>query len=219
MELFEEGPIVVFLWKNESGWPVESVTNNLLNIYGHNPKEYLSGELHYIDQIHPDDLATVSQEVSAASKNSESKSFIHKPYRYLDGSGKYRWVKDSSQIVRSENGDITHYIGYLIDISDEIELQEETNRLQERLDLAWTGINDGLWDWEIEQNSVYFSPRWKEMIGYKPDEFPNDAGAFFDAIHPEDQPRVEELLKRHFSDPTNIPYEIDIRIRSKNGAY
>lgn len=219
MELFEDGPVVVFIWKNQPGWPVELVTNNLLNIYGHEPSEYLNGKLHYIDQVHPDDIALVSEEVTAASENSKTKSFIHKPYRYLDGSGKYRWVKDSSQIIRSENGDITHYIGYLIDISDEIELQEETNRLKERLDLAWSGINDGLWDWEIERNSVYFSPRWKEMIGYGPNEFPNDSDAFFKAIHPEDQPRVEKLLKRHFSDPKNIPYEIDIRIRSKNGEY
>jgi two-component system sensor histidine kinase/response regulator len=219
MELFEDGPIVVFIWKNEAGWPVESVTKNLLNIYGHNPQKYLNGELQYINQIHPDDLALVSEEVTAASNNTESNSFTHKPYRYLDGSGKYRWVKDSCQIVRSKNGDITHFIGYIIDITDEIELKEETEYLKERLLLAWNGINDGLWDWDIESNSVYFSPRWKEMIGYAPDEFPHDAGVFFDAIHPEDRPRVEELLKHHFSDPENIPYEIDIRIRSKNGEY
>lgn len=219
MELFEEGPVVVFVWKNESGWPVESVTNNLLNIYGYEPSQYLCGQLNYINQIHPDDLSRVSEELTVASKNLNSNSFVHQPYRYLDSLGKYRWVKDSSQIIRSKNGDVTHYIGYLIDISDEIKLQEESEYLKERLDLAWNGINDGLWDWDIEQNKVYFSPRWKEMIGYAPDEFPHDAGVFFDEIHPGDQPRVEDLLKRHFLDPKNIPYEIDIRLRCKNGEY
>lgn len=219
LDLFNNGPVVIFIWKNESGWPVESITNNILDIYGHDSKQYLSGELKYVDQIHPDDLSRVFKEVATASNNPKSNSFIHQPYRYLDGSGKYRWVKDSSQIIRSENGNITHFIGYLVDVTSEIELQEETNRLKERLDLAWTGTGDGLWDWDIEHNIVYFSPRWKEMIGYHPDEFPNEVSAFFQAIHPGDQLLVEDLLNRHFSNPENIPYEIDARICCKNGEY
>jgi diguanylate cyclase (GGDEF)-like protein/PAS domain S-box-containing protein len=219
IELFEKGPVVVFIWKNEAGWPVERVSANLLPIYGYEPLQYLQGTLKYVDQIHPDDLSRISEEIAAASSNLDSSTLTHQPYRYMDAFGKYRWVKDSSQIIRSEDGDITHYIGYLIDITDEIELQEEANHLKERLDLAWTGINDGLWDWEIQSNSVYFSPRWKEMIGYGPDEFPNDADAFFEAIHPEDQVHVKELLGRHFKDPQNVPYEIDIRILSKNAEY
>lgn len=219
LELFNNGPIVVFIWKNESGWPVESVTDNLLALYGDAPLEYISGQLHYADRIHPDDLSRVFQEVTAAGNNSECNLFTHKPYRYLDGFGKYRWVKDSSQIIRSENGDITHYMGYLLDISSEIEMNEETSRIKERLELAWKGAGDGLWDWNIDNDTIYFSSRWKEILGYKPEEFPNEVSPSFDAIHPEDQPRVEDLLKRHFLDPKNVPYEVDIRLRCKNGDY
>ncbi len=219
LDLFNNGPVVIFIWKNESGWPVESITNNILDIYGHDSKQYLSGELKYMDQIHPDDLPRVSKEVVAASNNIESNSFVHQPYRYLDGFGKYRWVKDSSQIIRSENGDITHFIGYLVDVTIETKLQEESNRLKERLDLAWTGTGDGLWDWDIERNIVYFSPRWKEMLGFHQDEFPNEVSAFFEIIHFEDKPLVEDLLNHHFSNPENIPYEIDVRLCCKNGEY
>ncbi|MGD9969544.1 MAG: PAS domain S-box protein [Sulfuricurvum sp.] len=212
IELFEKGPVVVFIWKNESGWPVESVSGNIAAIYGYTPQQYVSGELVYSDQIHPDDLPRVYEEVVSASSEPDNDAFEHAPYRYRDGKGKYRWVKDSTRIIRSESGEITHYIGYLIDITVEIELQE-------RLELAWTATNDGLWDWDVAGNRLFLSDRWKMMIGYLPEEFPNDTEAFFNAIHPEDKAGVEELLKRHFAEPEKVAYETDIRIRCKNGEY
>ena len=219
LELFEKGPTVVFVWKNESGWPVESVSANVLEVFGYEPTRYTEGELHYADQIHPDDLERVAQEVSFACNDPESDSIDHKSYRYLDGAGRYRWVKDSTRIIRSEGGEITHYVGYLVDITTEIELKQETALLQERLNLAWAVINDGLWDWEIDRNKVYFSDRWKEMLGYTSAEFPDDATAFFEIVHPEDRMKVEQLLQRHFSNPEEVPYEIDLRLRIKNGEY
>ena len=218
-DLFHSGPIVVFIWKNEAGWPVESVTDNLLTIFGDDPLAYLSGQVNYADRIHPDDISRVFQEVSTASNNPECNSFTHKPYRYLDGFGKYCWVKDSSQIIRSDSGNITHYIGYLLDISDDIKLQDEANLFKERLELTWNGVGDGLWDWDIVHDTIYLSTRWKEMLGYSPDELPNEVNTFLEAIHPEDLPLVEDLLKRHISDPENVPYEIDMRLCCKNQEY
>lgn len=219
LELFEKGPTVLFVWKNSPGWPVESVSANLHTVFNYTPDQYLSGDLHYADQIHPDDLERVVIEVQKASSDSSCDSITHQPYRYLDGHGKYRWVKDSTRIIRSEYGDITHYVGYLVDMTTEVELKAESELLKERLELAWSATNDGLWDWEIASGKVYFSNRWKAMIGYAPDEFPNDPSAFFEAIHPEDQPSVQSLLQRHFADPEHTPYEIDIRMRTKEGTY
>lgn len=219
LELFEKGPTVLFIWKNESSWPVESVSANLFDIFGYKPESYVSGEIKYADCIHPNDLQRVSEEVQRASLESTCNSIQHQPYRYLDAYGKYRWVKDSTRVIRSECGDITHYIGYLVDMTAEVELKAEAELLKERLELAWSATNDGLWDWEIDRGKVHFSDQWKEMIGYSSDEFPNDAGAFFDAIHPEDRSQVEQLLKAHFADPANVPYQIDIRLHCKDGQY
>lgn len=218
LELFEKGPTVIFIWKNEPNWPVETVSSNLKDIFGYTPNQYTSGELHYADQIHPKDLEQVTHEVAAANLDPDAVSIDHQPYRYLDASGRYRWVKDSSRIIRSEEGVITHYIGYLVDMTEEIELKKETLHLKERLELAWAATNDGLWDWLIDRDEVYFSERWKSMIGYEPDEFPNRASAFFDAIHPEDQSAVSDILQRHLANP-EIPYEVEFRLKCKNGRY
>jgi|GEM_PF-2828274 len=218
-KLFDKGPVVVFVWQNQPDWPVEFVSANIQSIYGYHPDGYLSGELRYVEQIHPDDIGKTSQEVILASENLECESFTHAPYRYQHQDGHYCWVKDFTQIIRNESGVVTHYIGYLIDITQEINLQQKSINLQERLDLAWTATNDGLWDWKPSEDFVYFSPQWKKIIGYRPDEFENAAQSFFDAIHPDDQAVVDGCLKRHFSDPENIPYEVDFRMRCKDGSY
>ena len=218
-ELFQNGSIVVFVWRNENGWPVESVTKNIASLYSQDPLLYTSGHLQYVNQIHPDDLATVIDEVTKASNNPQCASFEHKPYRYLDGDQNYRWVKDSTQIVRDKKGLITHYIGYIIDISDEINFHLKSQKYKERYELVLNALNDGVWDWNLVDDTVYFSPRWKEMIGYAEDEFPDSSSAFFDAIHPDDQPILDAIIKKHFEDPEKNVYSQEIRLRCRDGNY
>lgn len=218
-DLFKEGPVVVFIWKNEANWPVEAVSQNIEILYGYKSEEYTNGSLQYAKQIHPDDLQQVVQEVSEASKNSDKKSFEHEPYRYLDKFGKYHWVKDSTIIVRNETQEITHFIGYLTDISKEIELKKETNTLKERLSLAWEGSNDGIWDWLIDKDEVYFSPRWKSMLGFSDDDFPNESKHFFDLLHKDDRHEVINSLKLHWSNPQKYSYKKEARLRCKDGTY
>lgn len=211
-ELFNDGHVVAFIWRNEAGWPVEYVSDNVERIFGYSSSDYLQGRLVFAQQVHPDDLAQVGEEIRVASEDTSCQSYEHKPYRFKHALGHYCWVKDVSRLMRNEQGQVTHLIGYLVDITAEIELRE-------RLDLAWSATDDGLWDWHIDRNEVYFSDRWKEMLGYQPDEFPNDASAFFAAIHPDDQTKVQQLLALHFANPDKLPYQIDVRLRCKNGDY
>lgn len=91
--------------------------------------------------------------------------------------------------------------------------------LKERFELALQATKDGLWDWDLINNEVYFSPRWKEMLGYRDDEFANDAALFFAHIHPDDQKRLQTALQKHFEDPHKNLYEVEVRLRCKDGKY
>ncbi|MEF3191845.1 MAG: PAS domain S-box protein [Campylobacterales bacterium] len=215
--LFEKGPVVIIVWRNETGWPVEAASPNITNLLGYTSEDFISGKLVYADLIHPDDLRRVAEEVQVASLNNLT-TFTHRPYRFRHAHGSWRWLHDSTVVIHNDQGEITHYIGYLIDITHQHELEEERSLWQQRFEMAWDGANDGLWDWDIASGKVYFSTRWKEIIGYSADEFPDDPNVFFDAIHPEDRSKIEEALQRHFADPKQ-PYHVEFRMKCKDGHY
>ncbi len=77
-------------------------------------------------------------------------------------------------------------------------LQERAAEIREseaRLARAVRGSRDGLWDWNLESDEIYFSPRWKEMLGYDEADLEDEYPTFQSLVHPEDLPRVEDELR------------------------
>ena len=68
---------------------------------------------------------------------------------------------------------------------------------EERYALAAQGANDGLWDWDLEKNELYLSPRWKEMLGYGESELSNSPHEWFERVHPDDLPKLQVALGTH----------------------
>lgn len=94
----------------------------------------------------------------------------------------------------------------------------ESLRLSEaRFEYAVRGSSDGIWDWDLVRGDYYLSPRWKEMLGYDPDELPSDRQSFLDHLHPEDRPQVEAQIERHFRQ--RGPYDVEYRLRRRSGKY
>jgi PAS domain S-box-containing protein len=89
---------------------------------------------------------------------------------------------------------------------------------EERFNLAIDGATDGLWDWDLRTNAVYYSPRWKEMLGYADDELPNQFDEWRSRIHPDDVERVNEALNNHLNGQTEF-YELEHRLLHKDGVY
>jgi PAS domain S-box-containing protein len=94
----------------------------------------------------------------------------------------------------------------------------EADEATERLLLVVQETNVGLWDRNLVTNEVYFSPRWKEMLGFSDAEFPNSYDAWCERVHPEDLPAVLATLQRHLDG--HIPsYQAEYRLRHKDGSY
>ena len=120
-DMFAAGPAVVFKWENDDGWPVEYVSENVVETLGYTPEQLQSGEVPYADLIHDDDLDRVMREVRKVSDEGTER-FSHDPYRMETASGEIRWVTDNTKIIRTD-GEITHYLGYLIDITEQKRLE------------------------------------------------------------------------------------------------
>jgi PAS domain S-box-containing protein len=89
---------------------------------------------------------------------------------------------------------------------------------EERWHLAVSGANDGIWDWEPDSGKVYFSERWKTMLGYSGDEIGSTVEEWISRIHPDDLERTMAEVQKHLRGETAF-YECEHRLRCKNGDY
>jgi PAS domain S-box-containing protein len=116
--IINRSPAVAFLWKNLKGWPVEFVSDNVLELFGYTAGEFTSGQKVYAETVHPDDLERVENEVATFSSENEKTDFVHKPYRIISKDGKIRWLDDRTFIRRDNKGNVTHYEGVVVDITN-----------------------------------------------------------------------------------------------------
>jgi PAS domain S-box-containing protein len=89
---------------------------------------------------------------------------------------------------------------------------------EERYELAERGSNDGLWDWDLRTNQIYFSPRWKAMLGCRDNEIGTSPDEWFGRVHPDDLVRVKAELAIHI-DGLISHFESEHRMRDANGRY
>lgn len=107
---------------------------------------------------------------------------------------------------------------YLIDISQHRQTEQQLRLSEARYAAAAKGANDGLWDWDLTTNTIYFSDRWKSMLGYTNPEIGDSPDEWFNRIHPHDQDRVTEDLSAHLRGETP-QFECEYRILHKNSDY
>jgi len=89
---------------------------------------------------------------------------------------------------------------------------------EERYSLVARGANDGLWDWDYKDDRMYFSPRWKSMLGFAEDAIDSDPLEWIDRIHPDDKNRVINDLHAHKNAETSH-FECEYRMRNAEGDY
>jgi PAS domain S-box-containing protein len=131
--------------------------------------------------------------------------------------GTHSFIINSAAPIRDADGRV---IGGAVAIRDITRMQRVENAMrasEERFNLALLGTQEGVWDWDIETGSVYYSPRWKEMLGYSESEVEPDASALERLIHPDDQARVRELVNAILRGERQ--YRIEFRILHKDGHY
>jgi len=129
-----------------------------------------------------------------------------------------RWAICNSYPVMDESGTICEVVVSFTDITELKATQHALQKSEERLRLALQGSNDAPWDWDLDTNELYYSPRWWEMIGYGPDELPNDAFLWTRLLHPDDNPSVPAQLEAWFASDVQT-YEVEARLQHKSGHY
>jgi PAS domain S-box-containing protein len=88
---------------------------------------------------------------------------------------------------------------------------------EERYLLALAGSTDGLWDWDLLSETVFYSDRFREILGYSLEEFPATIDSFRSRLHPEDAEAIWDAIERHLQE--RVSYKVEYRLRTKSGEY
>lgn len=132
-------------------------------------------------------------------------------------SGKVRWLKSIAKPEKSETGSLL-WNGVILDISEQKNIEFELKQSRERYEIAVQGANDGLWDWNLISNHVYFSARWKSMLGYQEHELQNHLDTFTKLLHPDSVKKVFEIVNDYIAGNLKN-YEVELQLLHKKGYY
>lgn len=100
-------------------------------------------------------------------------------------------------------------------------LAEERRQLlasEERLKIALQGCGIGIWDWRLDDGQIYYSPRWKNLLGFAEDETPGHAETWLKRVHPDDLAMVTATLDAHLSGRSEL-FLCEHRLRHKGGSH
>ena len=166
--------------------------------------------------VHPDDFDTALG-VAKAYLKTKSENYENE-FRMRTQSGAYRWIHARGRIVeKEENGEPVLMVGNHEDITEKKEAIDKLKLNEERLSLALRGANDGLWDWNMETDEVFYSPRWKEMLGYEDHEIKNHFSEWERLTLPESRDRAWKILNEYL-EGRREKFECEMQCRHKNGG-
>lgn len=169
-------------------------------------------DVEFLTAIHPDDRACAQQHYQQLQQALQTTTQFNA--RWQNPQGEYRWYLWTINLAPD------HSAFYVVacDITPQKNAELALKDSEERFQLAIRGANHGLWDWNLKTNAVYFSPRWKGLLGYTEQEIPNHLDALLEYVHPDDfmdmWGTLEAYLDKHID-----KYESLYRMRHHDGHY
>jgi diguanylate cyclase (GGDEF)-like protein/PAS domain S-box-containing protein len=159
-QLFTNGPVVVFRWSADSGWPIEYVSSTV-DQFGYQADELVDQKKCFSELIHPGDLQRVQDaEMLTGREGLQSLSI---DYRILGADGAVRWVFDYTIPVYSDSGELTHYFGYLLDITERKDSEFELEQRKELAQVTLHSIADAVITTDVNGQIEYMNPSAEAM--------------------------------------------------------
>jgi len=191
-------------------------SDNAEEILGFKPDSFSNTKEKFIQKIHPEDTSHFLKKLEESLHNCLRD--CQSEFRMILDNGEIIWINATSQITYDKDNNPDRLLAILLNISTHKKTEEKLRERTERYELITKGASDGIWDWNIQNKKIYFSPRWKALRGYAEHEISDDEKEWSNGIHPDDIKRVFAALQDHFDGKTDI-FEEDYRVLCKNGSY
>ncbi|BCN94264.1 hypothetical protein THMIRHAM_20490 [Thiomicrorhabdus immobilis] len=209
----------VWIWNLEN--PEEHwMSPKFWEFLGYAPNETNDSIDFWKKSIHPEDQQLIE---TCLNKHVEGiETDIDQAIRYLHKDGSTVYIRYRGFSIKNEDGKPYRMIGIHSNLTEFIDLKNSLNNdyihIKERLNLALDGSQDGVWDWNLETNEVFYSPRWKSILGYKDHELSNAFSTWEKLLHPDDLETTKEYVQK-FLESGEISFETRFRMQHKDGHY
>jgi len=183
-----------------------------VHLLGYQPEEQTGKNV--TEYIHLEDAPALMEHFAYAIQTQANLKAVRYRFRHKDGSWR---VLESVGCNRLSDPVIAGVVFNSRDVTEIVEMETAFRASEQRYELAARGANDGLWDWDLHTNLIYFSPRWKAIIGCQDGELGSTPEDWFSRIHPDDRKRVWLDLVAHRRN--QIPYiNLEYRMLHQDGT-
>ena len=183
-------------------------------ILGLDPISYKPGLSSFHDATHPDDLMRVDESIA----HSKQSGMLDMTHRIIRKDGATRHVRQQARAEWTADDKLLRLSGTVQDMTDYVEAKEQLRQSEERFAFAVDGAGDGIWDWQIQKDTMLLSNQCEAMMGYDRGELAPTVNNWDRAIHRDEQALIHQTLHAYLSGKiTN--YRVEFRMRCKDGSF
>jgi len=215
-KLTRQLPGVVYQFRRtpDGRYSLPYASDVMKELYGVEGEGMLEDATPLFRRLHPDDLEAVQSSIlESAGALTEWRA----DFRVLMAGGAVRWHHGQAVPELEPDGAVLWH-GFITDITSRKEREAALQESEERWQFALESAGDGVWDWIVEDGTVFYSSQWKEMLGYAEGEIHGTLTEWEERIHPDDRKAVEEDLQRHLTGEVPL-YRSEHRLRARDGSF
>ncbi|MFB6240578.1 MAG: PAS domain S-box protein, partial [Gemmatimonadota bacterium] len=179
----------------------------------HPRNSFLGSAEYWRRQLHPEDRERVLRAFREAG--AERAEYVEEEFRFEDPDGGFRWYRGMAYPVTTDREQVSHFYGYVGDITARKQVEERLREERRRLREAQAMAGVGNWEWYPDEGRVYWSEEEFRIFGYEPGEVEAGYRAFRRRVHPEDRDEIDRLKQRVLEAGTG--FETEFRLVHPDG--
>lgn len=168
-----------------------------------------------ITEVMPPEASRVC--MAALQEANEQGVSFGREFRLVSGQN-HTWFELSIARKQGVDGQEPRFIVLSRDITQRKYIEDALRLSEKRWQFALDSAGDGIWDWNVAQGSVFFSGRWKEMLGFSEDEIGSSLDEWSNRVHPDDRANAYAAIQAHWDGETQI-YSNEHRMKCKDGSW
>jgi adenylate cyclase len=212
--LLTSSPAVIYSFKATGNFAPTFVSDNIIDVFGYAPAEYLEDPSFWRDRVHADDLARVEEAIAKFFQNG-----VHAvEYRFRRKDGSYCWVNDEQHLIRGVDGKPLEIVGSWSDITARKAAEEAKAAAHTRVSQLLASSPAVIYSYKATGDfaPTFVSQNIRDWLGYEPQEYLENADFWRRCVHPDDLATVEAQSARLFKKGRHAA---EYRFLKKDGTY